>query len=224
MNPVTIVVLGKFPEIFDGFRDNVNELFPEIPKIFVRDGNLIIPPEGPQWTLVQGPPVFSMPGNGNLGWAKVPSNHDMLYVGDDVRFLHANSIELLSAAAYSDPAVGILSPKIIGAVGNSLQSNPNPEGLSYSQRGLCFVCVFFKREMLDKVGYMDPIYGGNYGYDDDDYGHRVKLTGYKLAVTSSVQVEHRHAGTTFWKISGATGVNCSVNAEKFKKKWGFLPQ
>jgi hypothetical protein len=224
MNPVAIVVLGKFPEIFNKFRDNVNELFPDTPKIFVRDGYLIAAPEGDKWTLVQGPPVFTMPGNGNLGWEKVPSDHDMLYVGDDVHFVQQNTIELLQRAAYSDPTVGLLSPKILGHAGNPLQMRPNPTGLTYSeQRGLMFICIYIKREVLDKVGFMDPIYGGNYGYDDDDYNHRARLAGFKLAITPDVEVEHRHPTSTFMKALGPRGGDCSVNAEKFKKKWGFLP-
>lgn len=224
MNPVTIVVLGKYPEIFNGFRDNVNTLFPNIPKVLVRDGALIVPPTWSLWKLVQGPPVFSMPGNGNLGWQNVPANHDMLYVGDDVRFLQGNTIELLQTAAYADPSIGLLSPRVIGGVGNPLQRTESPERILYSERGLCFVCVLFKRKVIDKVGYMDPMFGGAYGYDDDDYCHRVRLAGFKLAVNPHVQVEHRHAGGTFMKARGTAGVSLSVNAGKFMKKWGFLPQ
>lgn len=223
MNPVAIAVLGKFPEIFNGFRDNVDALFPHVPKIFVRDGDLIIPPERPNWTCIQGPQTFSMPGNGNLGWQHVPTGYDVLYVGDDVRFSQSDSIELLQSAAYADPAIGILSPRILGGAGNPLQMRPDPTGLTYSNRGLCFICVLIKREVLNKVGYMDPTFGGNYGYDDDDYCHRVQLAGYKLAITPLVQVEHQHAGSTFEKSFGTTGVSCVVNAEKFKTKWGFLP-
>src|SRR5208337_4372027 len=204
MNPVTLVVLGRFPDIFDVFRDNVNKLLPSVSKVFVRDGTLITPPVGEKWTTIQGPPTFSMTGNGNLGWKQVPTTDDTLYVGDDVRFTQGDTVELLQEAAYSDPEIGILSPKILGAVGNPLQKDSNSEGLTYSD-SLCFVCVYIKREVLDKVGYMDTIFGTDYGFDDIDYCWRTTRAGYKLAITPRVQVEHHHASATFART---TGTNC----------------
>ena len=217
MNSVTVVVLGRFPEIFNGFRESADVYLPNAPKIFVRDQELINIPTGDKWTTIQGPSVFNNPGNANLGWEAAPKD-DILYCGDDVRFTQSNTIELLQEAAYSDPKVGIISPKIIGAAGNALQVNPRAEGLTYSDQRLAFICVLIKREVIDAVGYMDPVYGGSYGSDDSDYNYRVQLAGYKLAVTSSASVIHQHAASTFTRTG--PGVDCSTGAEKFRKKWG----
>lgn len=218
MSSVTLVVLGRFPEIFDGFKESADRYLPNVPKIFVRDKELIDIPEGARWSTIQGPEVFNNAGNANLGWEAAPKD-DILYVGDDVRFLQIDTVERLQEVAYSDPKVGIVSPKIIGAAGNGLQINPKAEGLTYSIQRLAFICVLIKREAINEVGYMDPVYGGSYGSDDSDYCHRVQLAGFKLAVTSSVSVEHRHAASTFTKTG--PGADCSTGAEKFRKKWGY---
>ncbi len=218
MRPVTVAVLGKFPDIFNGFVESADRHLPTIPKVFVRDGSEIAMPTGDKWTSLQGPPVFSNPGNANQAWKAAAPDSDILYCGDDVRFLQGNTWELLQEIAYSDPKIGILSPHIIGAAGNALQTNPKPEGITYSSQRLAFICVYIKREVINSIGYMDPIFGGSYGYDDSDYAYRTQLAGYKLAVTSKVKIEHRHAASTFTRTG--PGSDCRPGEQKFLNKWG----
>ena len=219
MRPVTIAVLGKFPDIFNGFVISSEQYLPSIPKVFVRDGHDIAMPTGSTWTCIQGEPPFSNPGYANLAWQAAAPDSDILYCGDDVRFLQPNTWELLQEIAYSDPKIGMLSPRIIGAAGNNLQLYPLQEGITYSHQRLALICTYIKREVIESVGYMDPMFGGSYGYDDDDYNHRVQLAGYSLAVTSRVSVEHHHAGSTFARTG--PGVDCRTGAEKFQNKWGI---
>ena len=46
MRLVTIAVLGRFPDIFGGFVESADKYLPNIPKVFVRDGNEIVFPTG----------------------------------------------------------------------------------------------------------------------------------------------------------------------------------
>jgi hypothetical protein len=218
MRPVTIAVLGKFPDIFDGFVESADKFLPDISKVFVRDGNEIMMPTGPKWTALQGPDTFSNPGNANQAWQAAAPDSDILYCGDDVRFLQPNTWQLLQEVAYSDPKIGMLSARIIGAAGNELQVSPNPDGITYSNQRLALICTYIKREVINTVGYMDPIFGGSYGYDDDDYNYRVRLAGYRLAVTPRVAVEHRHAASTFTRTG--PGADCRPGDLKFRTKWG----
>jgi len=218
MRPVTIAVLGKFPDIFDGFVESAEKYLPSIPKVFVRDGNEITMPTGSEWTCIQGPPVFSNPGNANQAWQAAALDSDILYCGDDVRFLQNNTWQLLQEIAYSDPKIGMLSPRIIGAAGNALQTNPKPEGITYSNQRLALICTYIKREVMNTVGWMDPVFGGSYGWDDDDWNYRVRLAGYKLAITPLVSVEHRHAASTFTRTG--PGADCRTGELKFRAKWG----
>lgn len=199
MNPVSIVVLAKYAEIFEKvFRPSAERWAPGIPKILVRDGQEI--PDPPGWIVIQGPERFSMAGNANLGWRAVPPAHDIFYSGDDVELLEQNSVERLRALAYSDPKIGILSPRIIGA--DQWQACPPMErDISFPNRRLAFVCVYIKRAVVDLVGYLDERFKG-YGSDDDDYCKRVKDADFHLAVTPRVTVRHDHPTATFRRNYG----------------------
>jgi len=218
MKPVTIVVLSRFADIFQGFRESVDRFLPEVPRVLVRDGNEIVLPLDSRWTVVQGPEKFAMAVNGSLGWKTAPEDSDILYIGDDARFTQADTVWRMQDAAYSDPSIGILSPKITGEIGSYAQADPNLVGITYSNGRLAFVCVYIKREVIEKVGYLDPLFSGAYGCDDSDYCHRTKLAGYKLAVTPYVTVEHRHAASSFTRTG--VGTDCRTGAEKFIAKWG----
>ncbi len=223
MRPITIVVLGKYRAVFDGFQRDVDYRFPHIPKVFVRDGEEIAAP--PTWTVVQGPERFSMAGNANLGWRAVAPDSDVLYVGDDVRFTASDAINRLQEAAYSDPEIGILSPRIIGGCNQLAQIDP-PPGVSYSERRLCFICVYIKREVIERVGYLDEQFK-EYSPDDTDYCLRVKEAGYRLAVTSDVTVHHgvQTDGTsTFRRNSGDVEAQFSRGLQKLKAKWGHTSE
>lgn len=227
---VTIVALGKYADIWDGFNKNILEFGAEAEdRVFVRDGHLI-QNCGP-WFMVQGPKVFNMAGNANLGWRSSDPLNDLLYVGDDVRFIDPHTVSKLRQLAYSDRTIGLLSPKILGGADNPLQTNP-PEDrdIVYSDRYLALVCTYIKREVIDKVGYLDEeTFRGCYGNDDADYSRRVKNSGFKLAVTPRVQVRHGldHRGTeTFLRNLG--GYEEDLNQmiadhdKRYLAKWGDL--
>jgi GT2 family glycosyltransferase len=223
MRPVTIVVLGKYKAVFDGFRHDVDQRFPHVPKVFIRDGDEIAPPPG--WTVIQGPERFSMAGNANLGWRAAPPDSDILYVGDDVRFTSADAIERLQEAAYSDPSIGIVSPKIVGGCNQRVQIDPTP-GVSYSERRLCFICVYIKREVIDRVGCLDEQFE-QYSPDDTDYCLRVKDAGYRLAVTAEVTVQHgveTDGTSTFRRNRMDVEAQFRSGLEKLKTKWGHTSE
>jgi GT2 family glycosyltransferase len=187
MRKVAIVVLARYPDIFSRFRQSVELHATDCRKILVRDGNLIHKPSG--WELIQGFPNFSMAGNANLG-LRATCGEDVLYSGDDVELLSPDTIELLSTLAYSDPAIGILSPQIVGGVSNPLQAASNAKSdLLFTESRLCFVCVYLKREALDRVGFLDERFS-EYGYDDEDLCLRMVMHGFSLAVTPRVRVKH----------------------------------
>lgn len=226
--PVTMVVLTKYPDIWEGFRKNVDEFFnsKEYYRVVVLDGRLITEPL--EWKVVYGPKKFSMAGNANLGWKEVNKGSDLLYVGDDVRFHDSNTIKKLSEIAHSDENIGMLSPKIIGGADNDLQKNPPQEATySISSRYLALVCTFIKREVLDKVGYLDDETFKGYGWEDADYNRRVVNAGFKLAVTPWVSVHHgidRQGTETFMRnVSGYyedIQEQCDKNEQAYVAKWG----
>lgn len=205
MNPVTVVVLSRFPDILQPFADSLRLSDPSVPVILVRDGQLLplrqIPPG---WQLVQGPPQFSMAGNGNLGLRAVPSSHDILYCGDDIRFLQPDTVSRLQQLAYTSPRCGILSPFLWGRTSGAL-SQVKTGWADIPPIGMWFPCVFLKRALIDQIGYLDERFSG-FGSDDLDYCLRAKLAGFTLNATASVAVQHEggpgNAPTTFSRTVG----------------------
>lgn len=215
MQDVTVVVLGKYKEVFDGFFESAEKFVPNFPKVFVRDGHEI--PDPPGWKIVQGPEKFSMAGNANLGWKAANQEHDLLYVSDDVRFLSAAPVELLRQDAYSDYRLGIVSPVIDGAACNKMQMNKFLTHVSVTQEPVAFICIYVKRELINKIGYLDENFD-EYGYDDVDYCRRAQQAGYQLAVTPYVKVEHWGEAHATFKRNPVWTIE--KNREYFKRKWG----
>jgi hypothetical protein len=216
---VTVVVLGKYPDIFEQFRVNAEQYLADYQKVFVRDGHEIPDPPGSTWRVVQGPEMFSMAGNANLGLRAVDPLHDILYLGDDVLQEAPQSIQFLQEDAYSDPKIGILSPMILGGACNALQTTPGLLDLTCTETPLAFICVYIKREVIKLVGYMDEEFN-EYGYDDVDYCVRTCRVGYKLAVTPRVRVTHSGGHSQTFARNPSWPVK--KNAETFRKKWPDL--
>jgi len=223
---VTIVVLAKYPEVFAEFLRTVEIYEPNTPKVLVRDG-FDIPSDFmcglSTWKLIQGPDKFSMAGNGNLGLRAVDEGSDILYCGDDVRFT-TPTVQHLHDAAYSDPHVGILSPKLVGR-GTDIQMQPWAYITETTPNLLWFPCVYIKRALINRIGYLDESFS-EFGKDDLDYSIRARQAGYKLAVTNAVSVIHEGSPeggpTTFDKTLGAAERNrqCEAALDKLKAKYG----
>jgi len=208
---VTIVVLAKYKEIFQGFVESVEKIAPNFQKVLVADGTEVLevlealPAKAKStWTVIPGPEKFAMAGNGNLGLKAVPSDSDILYVGDDVRFLHEKTVERLQEYAYREPTIGILSPRLLGRASNAL-ANPSADITFIRPMEMWFPCVYIKRELIEKIGYLDERFN-DFGSDDLDYCIRAQIAGYKLAATSFVTVQHEMSveggPTTFVKKLG----------------------
>jgi hypothetical protein len=213
--------MSKYPDIFEACNDALNAFAPGFPRVLVRDGTML-PAAIPGWKVVDGWVPFSCAGNANVGWQAVAADSDILHMGDDVRFKRAGTIEALEPLAYSDPLVGILSPQVEGGAGATQRVIAYPEDIRYSEERLAFVCVYIKREVLDRVGLMDEQFAG-YGYDDVDYCLRTKNAGYKLGVTPRVIIKHMHdrdCTNTFVRNRVDVGAQNSFNRELFRKKWG----
>jgi GT2 family glycosyltransferase len=86
---------------------------------------------------------------------------------------------------------------------------------------VAFFLSMFKREVIEKVGYLDSQFGLGFG-DDDDYCERVKKAGYNIRCALDVYVFHNHR-TTFKGLYNDEEIRemQAVNIEKFKDKWGL---
>jgi GT2 family glycosyltransferase len=59
---------------------------------------------------------------------------------------------------------------------------------------LVFFCVMIRREVIERIGFLDEDFGVGLG-DDDDYCHRAEAAGFRLAFCGDIEVYHRHKAT-----------------------------
>jgi GT2 family glycosyltransferase len=77
--------------------------------------------------------------------------------------------------------------------------------------------MMLRREMLDRIGGFDPVFGlGN--YDDDDYCLRAKIAGYQLLIADDVFVHH-YGSLSFNKNLAAFSELLEKNRKVFAAKW-----
>jgi GT2 family glycosyltransferase len=246
---VTLVVLSRYADIFMPLAASIEQHAIDsgiAEKILVLDAaadesEYDLPSlRARGWKILTGQSPFVFSRNVNAGIQASNPAHDILFLGDDGRFLTPSTVEQLHAAAYSDPTVGILSPQISGGlVGTVIQratnsvpasvsggsrgisfssqrrhtrptrsiaQPPTKSGLLYTNEYLCFVCVYIKRSVIDRIGLMDERFTG-YGSDDVDYCQRAHAANFRLAVTPFVQIHHGHqsqpVSATFIRAMGS---------------------
>jgi GT2 family glycosyltransferase len=215
---VCVVVLSDYQDIFDQFQTSIDKFEPFSSKrVLVKSENTTIILDKPErWgKVIYAPNHFIFARNANLGINLYPEA-DILLTNDDVQFTHPQSISTLAKEAYSDPSIGIISPVVRGQIGNSLQyfdPDETEKKLIYSKERLAFVCVYIKREVINKIGGLDEEFDG-YGGDDVDYCIRTQKAGYKLAVTNKVMVEHGFkeckASSSFNRVMGGLQTHLSM--------------
>jgi GT2 family glycosyltransferase/precorrin-6B methylase 2 len=82
-------------------------------------------------------------------------------------------------------------------------------------------CLLLRREAWEKVGPLDEIFGiGN--LEDDDYGLRLLLAGYKLMLCGDTFIHH-HGSLSFSSEPELYLQTFRNNTIVFRSKWGFDP-
>ncbi len=78
-------------------------------------------------------------------------------------------------------------------------------------------CMLIKREVIDRIGYLDEIFGIG-GFDDTDYSMRANIAGYRCVAIKEAYVYHRlHAS---FDKSGNREDWVRRNQKIYYKKWG----
>jgi len=225
MPDVAVVTLTGFADIFDRFQSYLYRYEPDALRILVTSRNVEIPIPRGRWKFLCGVEPFIYARNANIG-IKFAGDSDVLLVNDDVQFQHCGTIQALSDVAYSDPSIGIVSPRVIGGVGNNEQKwNPRVNQLhpvSICQRPyLAFVCVYIKRIVFDTIGLFDESFDG-YGAEDEDLSQRAHNADFKLAVANHAVVKHgfgqHQSSASFARTMGSTAASMAAMRQKFREK------
>lgn len=169
------------------------------------------------WYRVKGQKPFIFSRNVNVGMkAALHFNQSLMIMCDDTTLWTKKGLTMLEEQS-EDYAV--VSPGIVGDVGNDNQRNQGRIGIIPEPKELCFMSVLIKYETIKKVGVMDESFVG-YGYEDIDYSRRVLNAGLKLGVMDSVKVEHK--GYSVFRNRPDFGTLSEQNRKIYLEKWGSL--
>ncbi len=123
--------------------------------------------------------------------------------------------------AESDSRIGLVNPKsespgTLSLEEYSLRLSHNKG--QYVETNQCMgFCMLIKREVIDRIGYLDEIYGMG-GFDDTDFSKRTDLAGYKCVCAKEAYVYHDWH-TSFGKDENREKL-VRKNEEIFVNKWG----
>jgi GT2 family glycosyltransferase len=215
----SVVILSKNAANLDFCLASIDGLNPGCPVIVVDDG------VGQQisWTTresleswphyVPGAKPFIFARNANIGIAAAGED-DVILLNDDALLQTPHGFDVLAAVA-RDTDFGIIAPATSG-VGNENQNYLGYHHLREEPKVLCFVCVYIRRDALNRLGPLDERYVA-YGWDDNDYCRRAINAGYKLGIYDPVQVEHGKLKSSF---RGHGHCDMTANQRIYEEKWG----
>ena len=124
--------------------------------------------------------------------------NDVILLNDDAVLQTSGGFDELEKLARENPEYGVLSAAVTGVVKKDQRPQDsfltgefrNPIRPS-ADRSLSFICVYIRREILERLGGLDERFiPGTYGFQDNDYCERVVRGGWKLGIVDSVVVEH----------------------------------
>ncbi|WP_438448214.1 glycosyltransferase family 2 protein [Gorillibacterium sp. sgz5001074] len=112
------------------------------------------------------------------------------------------------------------APQFFGSA--EAQNVPDPASWREVNRlvGLCFL---FKRELMDRIGFLDERFSPGH-YEDDDYCYRARLAGYKLMLAGDTYVHHHGSASFKKRMPEEVFQLVTDNHRKFMEKWGIDPQ
>jgi GT2 family glycosyltransferase len=167
---------------------------------------------------------FCFARNVNLGMKAAAPDCDVVLLNDDVTFISSEGLPKLAHEIAVHQNVGILTPAFARMERTPSQRCghlPRDYGLWIEPTAyVTFAAVYIRREVINRVGYLDERFVG-YGYEDNDYCLRVRRAGYDIGVLPSVIVghgdEYGRAATTF----RMTNLNqlMAINRHAFVRKW-----
>ncbi len=208
--------------------------------IFVDNGST----DGTPDYLKQFPDVRLILNQHNKGFAggtnqgmKLAQGQQLLLLNNDTIVSHRWLDNLLKALQLK-PRVGMVGPLSNQTIPPQQYSPPYTNDSQYHRfaanfnrhnpakwktvQALSGFCLLFKREVLEKIGYMDERFIiGN--YEDIDYCYRASLAGYTLLAAGDTFVHHE--GNSSFKNNNLDYSTIFLqNRNKFIEKWNIYPE
>lgn len=222
--PFGIVICNRYPDIIAPLLESIHRLIDRpLPRIMiVADGHS----NSYGFEMVRYQQLnFSFSAATNLGIRSM-SEHDIILLNDDTVLMEPNFFDRLAAIGEASPSIGILSPLILGCVGNELQrargyrqywlSNEFTKHVR-GDKPVCFVAVWLRRKMLDEIGLLDERISG-YANQDTDLCIRARKACWLTSITSRLTIRHGDGGPELgpgrgktWSLSYARRYESNAN-------------
>ncbi len=170
----------------------------------------------------------------NQGVALASPNNDIFFLNNDT-IVPPNAFFWLKMGLYENENIGAtscMSNKVSNQQRIDVSFNTTEEMLSFSKKHniisfnpyeekvkLIGFALLIKRNVLNKIGCFDEIFGiGN--FEDDDISVRIIYEGYKLLLCHNSFIYH-FGSQSFSQINLDYDVLLTKNRRLFKIKWGF---
>jgi GT2 family glycosyltransferase/glycosyltransferase involved in cell wall biosynthesis len=172
-------------------------------------------------------------GGNNIG-LKAATGEYIVLLNNDV-YVTKGWVNDLIRPLVMDPSIGLVSP-ITNNIGNeqkvaiaySNMSEMAREAKKIVRRhkrsrfetdSVAFFCAAIRRELIEKVGLLDEVYGQGF-FEDDDYCMRVRQAGYRIQIVDDVFIHH-HLSASFDALGAARKQTLmELNKAIFEEKWG----
>ncbi|HKW05185.1 MAG TPA: glycosyltransferase [Nitrososphaerales archaeon] len=112
----------------------------------------------------------------------------LVLLNDDC-FVHPKWLDRMVKKADSDERIGIVGAKLYGLDGK-IQYEADKAGPDGDIDNIAFALVLIKRNVLDKIGFMNENY--RFGSEDDEYCERAKQAGFRLVISDATATHLRN--------------------------------
>lgn len=167
----------------------------------------------------------------------IASGDNILLLNNDI-IVTPNWLDNMVTALYSNDSIGAVGP-VTNSCSNYQQvylpipSNINSDDFfrAYNKSDsnkweerlrLIGFCMLIKKEVVNKVGFLDELFAmGN--YEDDDYSFRIRKEGYRLLLCKDTFIFHL-GSASFSKLEDNRHIKLmEENRDKFINKWNVDP-
>lgn len=220
-----VVILSAVADNLRGCLDSILANEPSLPReriVVVDDGaREDCEKEYPGITWLSGEKPFVFARNANIGIKHCPN--DVILLNDDARLETKYGFSSMAFATKSREEVGICSAAISGFVGNPNQKPWSLQaGMRKEQRNVAFVALYIPRDTITRVGLLDERFTG-YGFEDNDYSHRVKLADLFVMIYDGCVVEHNSTeNKSTYRTNSQIDSWMAQNRKIFEEKWPGL--
>lgn len=195
------------------------------------------------WCLEQRIPFIALPRN--EGFPSACNQGMRMAEGDTLVLLNNDTVVTprwlanLTRALYSAPDIGIVGPVTNYASGIqqvdlrfadldefqriALGMNRSDPALWQETKRVVGICFVFRRNLMERIGYLDERFGPGH-YEDDDYCFRARKAGCRLLVCRDALIYHE--GSASFRRTGAESQQALVerNYRLFLDKWHEDPR